>query len=148
MTPDEQATLDDANERADIATRATAILTGMNEAGNNWIDRADAANAIQLRARRQEDGTFLFESDTPNEDKTTRLVSATEAAKELAKRKLHWTRATLTPGTAAPGHVAKSPSDTTTYAELLKPQNSAKLKTWIENKPAALARLRSIHFQG
>lgn len=145
MTPEEEISFNAERERADNAERANAVARSV--ANYTWIDNEDAFANLTGRAVKQEDGSWLFTSTKKGEDGKNVLIDANAAAIELANAKPHWVKAKLTAGTNANGNAgSKAPGETTTYAELIKPQNAEKLKNFIANKPKELARLRAAHF--
>lgn len=147
MTPEEQAILDTATNTARTATRDLAIVRAVG--AHAWVMTGDAERALADRASHAEDGSVRFLSDAKGPDGTPVYTDAAGAAAELATSRPHWVKARLTPGTGAGGAGAGAapPASTISYAELLKPGNSDKLRDYIANKPEALARLRQAHFE-
>jgi hypothetical protein len=123
--------------RAEEAERELVLRRALQ--GIDWFDAEDAFRELSARTERDATGKWVV---------TGRGAATTteDAARELAARKPHWVRARVFGGTGAgsgtPGGVAHSVS----YAELLRPENAAKMREFIHERPEELERLRARHF--
>ncbi|MBE7463848.1 MAG: hypothetical protein HS116_10115 [Planctomycetes bacterium] len=132
--------------RAEAAERDSVLRKALGEAA--WFEPEDSYRVLSERAERSSDGAWrvaLAEGD----GKPGAWLSPAEAVRELARRKPHWVRARVTAGTGAGageatgGGGARGPL---TYAELLKPENAARLREFVHDRPQELERLRSAYF--
>lgn len=147
MTPEEQAALDGAQSTARNATRDLAIARATPS--HPWVMTADAEAELGRRASFDEAGALRFLSDKKGENNAPVFTDAAGAASELAASRPHWVKATLTPGTGAPGSKdgGAPPAAATTYNDLLKPANADRLRDYLTNRPDELARMRDAHFE-
>ncbi len=138
--PATQAAQPDAESwrlRAEDAERELVLRRALQ--GIDWFDAEDAFRELSARTERDASGKWVVTGrGAPS--------TAEDAARELASRKPHWVRARVFGGTGAgsgtPGGVAHSVS----YAELLRPENAAKMREFIHERPEELERLRARHF--
>ena len=131
--------------RAEEAERELVLRRALQ--GIDWFDAEDAYRELSARTGRDASGKWLVTPQGAADSTGLRAPATVEdAARELAARKPHWVRARVFGGTGAgsgtPGGVAHSVS----YAELLRPENAAKMREFIHERPEELDRLRAAYF--
>lgn len=137
--------LDTLRQRADRAERENALRRAVG--GIDWFDAEDAYRELSQHAERNERGEWEIAVLEDGARERIRVAPG-EAARRLAKSKPHWVRARVLGGSGSnggSGEGAGVPAGLT-YADLLKPENAARLSDFIHNKPRELERLRQAHF--
>jgi len=133
--------------RAENAERELVLRRALQ--GIDWFDAEDAYRELSARTERDASGAWVTSPPAPllgGEGRTAERLAPPDAARALAAQKPHWVRARVFGGTGAgsgtPGGVAHS----VRYAELLRPENAAKMREFIHERPEELERLRAAYF--
>jgi hypothetical protein len=130
--------------RAEQAERELALRRAVQEV--DWFDAEDAFRELSRRAERDASGNWqIVMSRRGGESKR---LTPSEATRELAQRKPHWVRARVLGGTGAGGGTSVPVGSSVSYAELLRPENAARLQEYVHDRPEELERLRQAHFNG
>lgn len=131
-------------ERAERAERENVLRRALN--GIDWFDSEDAYRELSQHAERNERGEWEVAVAESGVRERVR-VAPDEAARRLAKAKPHWVRARVIGGSGSNGGGGESASGAAlTYADLLKPENAARLSEYLHNRPRELERLRQAHY--
>lgn len=148
-----RAELERLRVRVAEAERDAALRAALGAV--DWFDAEDAYRALAPRVVRGDDGAWRANGG-PGADGQAGAALA-EAVRELARGKPHWVRARINGGTGAagagggagPAGIAGAGSSNggasapLSYADLLRPENSALLQDFIHNRREELERLRS-----
>ena len=152
------AELDTLRQRAETAERELALRKALGTV--DWFDPEDAYRELAAKAERDAEGNWIVATSPPapllegeggraaagvDAPAVTRMPLS-EAAKQLAARKPHWVRARVFGGSGAGGSSGGAVSSAITYAELLRPENAAKLREYVHERREELERLRAAHF--
>lgn len=135
------------------AERDAALRTALGAV--DWFDAEDAYRALAPRVVRGEDGTWRANAGSGADGQTGATLA--ETVRELARGTPHWVRARVSGGTGAtgagggagPAGIAGAGSSNggasapLSYADLLRPENSALLQDFIHNRREELERLRA-----
>jgi len=146
QTPAAGEEVEALRQRADRAERENALRRALR--GIDWFDENDAYRELSEHAERNERGEW--EVAVPEEvTRERKRVAPEEAARLLAKTKPHWVRARVVGGSGSNGGSGESGGTPAglTYADLLKPENAARLSEFVHNKPRELERLRQAHYR-
>lgn len=139
--------LDALRQRADRAERENALRRALN--GVDWFDAEDAYRELSQHAERNERGEWEI-AVTDEASRERKHLAPAEAAQRLAKNKPHWVRAKVFGGSGSNGASGGGDSAVQaglTYADLLKPDNAARLSDFLHNRPRELERLRQAHYR-
>jgi len=150
--------VDALRRRVEESERELVIRKALG--GVDWFDAEDAYRELAERTERDGEGNWGVtsplapllkrEGGTAEGDTApgSQRISLGDAAKELAARKPHWVRARVFGGSGAGGSSGGAVSTAITYAELLRPENQAKLREFVHERKDELERLRAAHFGG
>ncbi len=140
------ADVDQWRQRAEDAERELALRRALAQV--DWFDAEDAYRELAPLAQRDAGGQWQIVLPQQRVGQPCRRLAPADAARELAGRKPHWVRARIFGGTGAGSGVAGGAASAgVTYAELLRPENAAKLREYLHERPDELDRLRQAHFR-
>ena len=101
-----------------------------------WCDPNEAVHELMGKVKRADDGSLYVpgKQKIAGKDFDAQL-SLEDGMKDLATRKPHWVKVKVQGGSGAGGSNGGEVPETMTYAELMKPQNAAKLTEYMTKYP-------------
>ena len=145
--PSMRTELDALRLRAERAERESVLRRALG--GVDWFDPEDAYRELSQHTERNEHGE-LEVAVAEEGSRERKRVTPEDAARRLAKTKPHWVRARVYGGSGSNGGAAGAEGAVQagiTYGDLLKPENSGRLRELLHNRPRELERLRQAHFK-